>query len=56
MTLTNDSIQQQLTSQFGEGFFTFIEQYGMLSLEAPKDQNLKVLQFLYDEPTLAFRF
>ena len=56
MTLTNDSIQQKLTAQFGEGFFTLSEQYGMLSFEAPKDQNLKVLQFLYDEPTLAFRF
>ena len=56
MTLTNDSIQQKLIAQFGEGFFTFSEQYGMLSFEAPKDQNLKVLQFLYDEPTLSFRF
>jgi NADH-quinone oxidoreductase subunit C len=28
----------------------------MLTFTAPKEINLKVLQFLYDEPTLNFRF
>ena len=28
----------------------------MLTIEAPKEQNLKVLQFLYEEEELAFRF
>ena len=28
----------------------------MLCFEAPKEQNLKVLQYLYDEPTLNFQF
>ncbi len=34
----------------------FEEPYGMLSFEAPKDLNLKTLQFLYDEPELRFQF
>jgi len=56
MALNNSIIQEKLVAQFGEEMFSFSEQYGMLCLEAPKEQNLKVLQFLYDEPTLAFRF
>lgn len=56
MALTNERIQQKLTEKFGEGFFRFEESYGMLSFEAPKDQNLKVLQFLYDDEELGFRF
>ena len=56
MALTNELIQQKLTAKFGEGFFHFEESYGMLTIEAPKEQNLKVLQFLYEEEELAFRF
>lgn len=56
MALTNDTIQQKLTEKFGEGFFHFEEAYGMLSFEASKENNLKVLQFLYDDAELGFRF
>ena len=56
MSLTNETVQQKLTEKFGEEFFRFEESYGMLSFEAPKDQNLKVLQFLYDDEELNFRF
>ncbi len=56
MSLTNETVQQKLTGKFGEEFFRFEESYGMLSFEAPKDQNLKVLQFLYDDEELNFRF
>ena len=56
MALDNAHIQQQLTARFGEDFFTFSESYGMLTAEFSKESNLKVLQFLYDEPSLAFRF
>ncbi len=56
MGLTNEKIQQKLTEKFGEDFFLFEESYGMLSFEAARDQNLKVLQFLYDDAELHFQF
>lgn len=56
MALTNEHIQQRLTQKFGELVSGFEEPYGMLNFEAVKDQNLKVLQFLHDEPDLNFRF
>ena len=34
----------------------FEEPYGLLTFEAPKDLNLKVLNFLYDDEQLKFRF
>ncbi len=34
----------------------FEEPYGMLTFEAPKEMNLKVLNFLYDDEELKFRF
>jgi len=56
MSLINDTIQQTLTQKFGEVLTDWQEPYGMLTFTAPKEMNLKVLQFLYDEPTLNFRF
>jgi NADH-quinone oxidoreductase subunit C len=56
MALTNDIIKQRLSDKFGESLTGFSEQYGMLTFEAPKEMNLKVLQFLYDDDQLAFRF
>ncbi len=56
MALTNETIQQKLTEKFGDAVFGFEDQYGMLNFETAKDNNLKVLQFLHDEETLAFRF
>ena len=56
MPLNNDTIQQILTQKFGEVLSDWQEPYGMLTFTAPKEMNLKVLQFLYDEPSLNFRF
>lgn len=56
MGLTNQYVQEKLTEKFGDQVFGFEENYGMLSFEAPKEHNLKVLQFLYDEATLGFTF
>lgn len=56
MSLNNDTIQQTLTQKFGEVLTDWQEPYGMLTFTAPKEMNLKVLQFLYDEPSLNFRF
>ena len=56
MSLTNEIIQAKLIEKFGEAIINVEQPYGFFSFEVPKDQNLKVLQFLYDEPTLQFRF
>lgn len=54
--LTNETIQQKLTEKFGEAVSGFEEPYGMLTFEAPKEMNLKVMQFLYEDEGLQFRF
>ena len=56
MALTNETIKARLTDKFGEQVSNFNEPYGMLTFEAPKEQNLKVLNFLYDDEELKFRF
>ncbi|MBL7748895.1 MAG: NADH-quinone oxidoreductase subunit C [Chitinophagaceae bacterium] len=56
MGLTNEIIKQRLTEKFGEQLSGFEEPYGMLTFEAPKELNLKVLNFLYDDEELKFRF
>jgi len=56
MALTNDIIKQKLTEKFGDQVSGFSEPYGMLTFEAPKEMNLKVLNFLYDDEELKFRF
>lgn len=56
MALTNDYIQQRLIAKFGDQVSNFAEPFGMLTFEAPKELNLKVLQFLYDDEELKFRF
>ena len=54
--LSNETIRQRLTDKFGDQVTNIEEPYGMLTFEAPKDQNLKVLQFLYEDDELKFRF
>ena len=54
--MTNDLIKARLLEKFGEQVTDFTEPYGMLTFEAPKDLNLKVMQFLYDDAELRFRF
>ena len=56
MALTNDIIKQKLTEKFGEQVSNFQEPYGLLTFESPKETNLKVLQFLYDDAELGFTF
>lgn len=55
MTLNNEYIRQQLTQKFGE-ILSFEESYEMLTVTAPAELNLKLMQFLFDEETLRFRF
>src|SRR6218665_84360 len=56
MALTNEHIRQRLIEKFDTQVSGFEEPYGMLTFEAPKDMNLKVMQFLYDDAELKFRF
>ncbi|MDN3654546.1 NADH-quinone oxidoreductase subunit C [Ferruginibacter paludis] len=56
MSLTNELIQQKLTDKFGEELRDWVQPYGMLTFTAPKDLNLKILQFLFDDPELKFQF
>jgi NADH-quinone oxidoreductase subunit C len=56
MVLTNEIIKQKLVEKFGDQVSGFVEPYGMLTFEAPKEMNLKVLNFLYDDEELKFRF
>ncbi len=56
MALTNELIKSRLTEKFGPSIAGMEEPYGMLSVTVPRDLNLKVLNFLFDEPELGFRF
>lgn len=56
MSLTNERIKERLTEKFGEQVSNFEEPYGMLTFEVPKDMNLKLMQFLYDDEELKFKF
>lgn len=56
MALTNEAVRNRLTEKFGDQLTALEEPYGMLTFTAPKDQNLKVLQFLFDDPELKFQF
>jgi NADH-quinone oxidoreductase subunit C len=56
MSLINENIQKELVEKFGESLTEWSDTYNMLSFTAPKDLNLKVLNFLYDQPSLGFQF
>lgn len=56
MALTNEIIKQRLIDKFGESLSEWDEQYGLLTFAAPKADNLKVMQFLYDDAELRFQF
>ncbi len=54
--MDNTNLQERLVQKFGEQIFGFEENFGILKLYADKNINLKIMQFLYDEEDLAFRF
>lgn len=56
MALTNDHIIERLKAKFGEDVSNFEVSFGMLSFEATASNNLKVMQFLFDEEDLGFQF
>ncbi len=56
MPLTNEIIRRIIIEKFEDQIVDWSEPYGMLTFSSEKDLNLKVLQFLYDQPELQFRF
>ncbi|MEO5942943.1 MAG: NADH-quinone oxidoreductase subunit C [Ferruginibacter sp.] len=56
MALTNETIQKKLTDKFSDQLSDWGEPYGMLTFTATKENNLKVLQFLFDDEELRFKF
>ncbi len=56
MALSHERIQQKLAEKFGQENLQWEEQFGLLSVTAPKEMNLKILQFLFDDEEMAFRF
>ena len=51
--MTNEHIKEQLTARFPD-LSEWEEQFGLLSFRAPADQNVNLLQFLFEE--LQFQF
>ncbi len=56
MALSNDLVKQRLIEKFGDQVTNIEEPYGMLTFEVPKELNLEVLHFLYNDEELRFRF
>lgn len=56
MELTNEIIRQKLIDKFGDQLTNWEEPYGLLTFTGPKNMNLKIMQFLFDDTTLRFRF
>jgi NADH-quinone oxidoreductase subunit C len=56
MALTNEILKEKLTEKFGEALTNWEEPYGMLAVTAPAEMNLKVMQHLYDDDGIRFRF
>jgi NADH-quinone oxidoreductase subunit C len=56
MALTHERIQEKLAEKFGADVLQWEEPYGLLTAVAPKELNLKLLQYLFEEEELGFRF
>jgi len=54
--MTKEIVKERLVSQFGDQLTEWEEPYGLLTFRAPAEMNLKVMQFLYDDEALRFRF
>lgn len=56
MALTNEIVRTKLTEKFEGEITQWEEPFGMLTFTADKSLNLKVLQFLYDDPGMQYQF
>ena len=56
MSLTNDIVKNRLIDKFGDQLTGWEEPYGLLTFTGPRELNLKVMQFLFEDPELRFQF
>ena len=56
MSISRDHIKEKLNTQFGDGIISWNDATDILTLEVKPELSLKVLTFLYDEPSLGFQF
>lgn len=56
MALTKETIQERLTGKYGEQLKDWEDSYGMLSFTVPAAMNLEVIQYLYNDEEMGFRF
>ena len=54
--LDNKFVFEKLVEKFGEGIIGYEESFDLICIHAEKELNLKILQFLYDEENLGFKF
>lgn len=54
--MDNSFIKDRLVQKFQENILGYEENFGVLSIYANKDFNLKILQFLFDDEQLSFKF
>ena len=56
MSIPIEHIKDKLSAQFGEGILAWEEGSDILCAVVKCELNLKVLTYLYDEPSLSFQF
>lgn len=54
--MTNESIQEKIIAKFGDKVSNWETPYGLLTFETAAENNIEVLQFLYDDADLKFQF
>ncbi|MFA7447862.1 MAG: NADH-quinone oxidoreductase subunit C [Weeksellaceae bacterium] len=54
--LDNKFVFQKLHEKFGESIIGYEENYDIMAIYGAKDENLKILQYLYDDEELGFTF
>jgi NADH-quinone oxidoreductase subunit C len=54
--LNNKFVFDKLVEKFGEEIYGFEENFDLISIYANKEFNLKILQYLYDQEDLGFKF
>jgi NADH-quinone oxidoreductase subunit C len=56
MSLSYERIQEKLNEKFGAETLQWETLYDILTVTAPREMNLKILQYLFDDEELGFRF
>lgn len=54
--LNNKFVFDKLVEKFGDDIYGFEENFELISIYANKEFNLKILQYLYDQEDLGFKF